>query len=317
MFHSRSLTDLNELNLEHNELSFVSPKHFADLQNLHILHLGHNQFTKFESGLFTSNPIKHLNLDGNYIKTLPNDFLAGNISISLKVIILKGNMLKEVPQCVFEKNEFQTFLPKLTILDLSKNNITELSVDLFHSTSSSVLKIIDLSFNKLKTLQKDIFYSSALSRLKFLYVSHNRITYLQEKLFYSPYLKNIEIIDFSHNKIQDVPEKLFHSPYLQKLCVLDLSFNQINFIPSKFLKNQALKRLIRISLNNNNLTSVPDDMLPVTVPQLCDFNLANNKISSIGELLPVALKNMKRQRHSIFYLNDYWNICKLDLSNNS
>ena len=214
-------------------------------------------------------------------------------------------MLKEIPPIPRE----------LEVLLLGKNDIKELPSDVFKSTNRSMLKYIDLSFNIFETLPKYILYSSALSKLEFLSFSHNKITYLQEEFFYSPYLQNLEKIDFSHNKIKDLPDELFHSPYLQNLRELNLSFNQIHSIPAKFLKHHALKNLVRVSLNNNNITSVMEDMFPAKLPNLCDINLANNKISSIGEILPKILQYMKHhfgcvRRHPCI-------LCKLDFSNNS
>ena len=331
------LTELGELYLQHNELSYLKPEHFANLLNLHALFLSYNKFTTFEAGLFIPNPIKYLYLDGNYIEILPDDFLAGNISITLKRLVINSNKLKGIPGCISKKSAFQAFFPELEWLSLGKNNIRELPTDWFNSTNWSFLKYLDLSFNHLETLPRHMFYSSSLSKLELLQFSHNKISLLSEKLFNHSYLQNLqeinfshnnitnlaenlfnsqtlqnlEKINFSHNHISDLPEKLFHSQYLQNLNIIDLSYNQINSLPSTFLKNQALENVKSISLNNNNIKYVTVDMLPIKVPNLCHLNLANNKISSIGELLPKVLQN-KKQRGFVFSQQ-----CKLDLSKNS
>ena len=311
LFNSAALTDLEELNLGYNELNYVSPKHFAYLLNLSILYLDYNKFTTFEAGLFISNPLRYLRLDGNYIETLPDHFLAGNISITLKILMVNSNKVKEIPHCLLKTSAFEAFFPEIEVLSLGKNNIKELPKDWLNSTNWSFLRNLDLSFNQLETLPEEIFNSSYLRNLEKIDFSHNNITYLSEKLFQSPILQNLEEINFSHNNISYLPSKLFHSVSLQNLFVIDLSYNQINSLPPTFLKNQALENLIRISLNNNHIQSVSVDMLPVKLLNLCHFNLANNNISSIGEILPKVLRIMKHARGVLRKL------CKLDLSNNS
>ena len=119
--------------------------------------------------------------------------------------------------------------------------------------------------------------------------SHNRITYLPKEFLHSPYLKNLQEIDLSHNKITDLPDDFFHSPHLQNLETIDISFNQISYIPSGFLNHQALENITSVYLNNNNLEYLTEDMLPVKLLRLCDLNLANNKLSSIGEIISKVL----------------------------
>ena len=259
LFNSTALTDLKELNLRYNDLSLLSPKHFAYLLNLQTLYLDYNKFTTFKAGLFVSNPIKSLTLDGNFLEILPEAFLAGNISITLKTFNIYNNKLKGIPHCISKTSGFQAFLPELELLSLGKNNIRELPIGWFNSTNWSFLQYLDLSFNKLKTL----------------------------------------------------PGKLFHTPYLQNLKVINLGFNQINSLSSGFLKNQALENLTKVYLNNNNLQSVTEDMLPVKLLRLLDLNLANNKLSSIGDIISKVLI-----RDILEDVNGFRRYCTLNLSYN-
>ena len=326
LFNSTALCDVEQLDLGDNELSFLSPKHFAYLQNLHILYLGNNKFTTFQPGLFASNSISSLYLDKNYIEKLPEDFLSGTVSLTLTRLSLSDNKLRQIPYF---------YLPKLSVLNLRENFIGELPAGLFNSTDWSVLENIFLSSNQIKTLPMyfsyspalskinsfefghnnievlpdEIFYSPYLQNLVFINFSHNNITHLSEKLFHSPFLGNLSYVDFSHNKIADLPMELFHSPYLEDLLEIDLSFNQISSIPSMFLNNKALEKLERISLNNNNIKSVTEDMLPTKLLGLCYLNLANNKISSIGKMIQKVMWNMDLRHEESFE-------CGLDISHN-
>ena len=300
LFNAAALRNLKELDLKHNQLSYLSPKHFVYLQHLQILNLSCNRFRKLTAGLFTSNPIHQLHLAGNNIEILPEKFLEGNVALTLKLFNLHGNRLRKIP--LF-------FLPKLKNLYLGTNNIRELPTGLFNSTNWSLLDTICLSSNQIKTLPEDLFYSPAVSRLKLFKLSHNQITVLSDEFFYSPYLQNLEIIDFSHNNITHLSDKLFHSPFLQNLQDIDLSYNQINLIPSKFLTTKALENLKLISLANNNIKSFSGEMLPPQLLRLCYLNLANNKISSIYQMVHKVMLSMESPGLESLK-------CRLDVSHN-
>ena len=289
IFNSTALTHLKKLNLEDNKLSYLSSKQFVFLQNLQTLYLSYNRFRTFKQALFPSVPINELRLDGNYIEILPDYFFSGKVSLTLETLTLCANMLREIPHCIFKTNTFNDILPELKVVSFCANNIRELPNELFTSLNFSLLVSIDFSFNNLETLPKYFVYSSALSRLNFLTFSHNRITYLPKEFLHSPYLKNLQEIDLSHNKITDLPDDFFHSPHLQNLETINISFNQISYIPSGFLNHQALENVTSVYLNNNNLEYVTEDMLPVKLLRLCDLNLANNKLSSIGEIISKVL----------------------------
>ena len=306
LFDFKSLTDLEQLYLQDNELSYLEPKQFKHLQNLKLLDLSNNRFKTLLPGLFTSVSINDLNLEENEIYKLPDDFLAGNISSSLKELRLGGNKLTQVPHF---------YLPQLQFLDLDYNNVAELPTGLFNSTHS--LTDIVLSYNSLNTLPEYFFYSQASPKLQKVIFSSNNIADLPDKLFNSSYLQNLSVIDFSHNNIADLPDKLFNSsylqnlsvidfshnnivnlsdklfqsPYLQNLKIIDLSYNQIVSIPFNFLKNKALQYLEFIHLNDNNIKSITEEMLPIKMLRLTFLNLANNKISSIGKIIRKVLGN--------------------------
>ena len=250
LFQVSALILLEYLDLDHNELSYLSPKLFAYLPNLYYLDLSFNKFTNFQPGLFSSNPLNYLDLSGNNLELLPDEFLAGNVSLTLTNLHLKRNKFREMPQCVL-------FLEKLTK--------------------------IDLSFNHFETLPKYVFHNPVFSNLKSLILSHNNITVL--------------------------PIEIFHSLYLINLREIDLSYNQIYSVPSGFLKNKALKNLERLFLNNNNIYSFTEDMLPNQLVCFCELDLANNKISSMGDIVLKVLGNMSDCPDKYFR-------CILNLSNN-
>ena len=215
---------------------------------------------------------------------LPDDFLVGNVSLTLRSLYLKNNKLTDILQCLLQ-TKVPGAISELEILDLSYSNIKELPAELFNSSNWSNLREIDLSLNKFETLPNFIFYSPILINLRTFNFSHNKLTFLHDKLFHSPYLQNLREIDFSHNHITSVPSRL--------------------------LSNQALENVEKIHLNNNNIKAVSKSILPSKSYHLCVFNLANNNISSLDKTIPKVLRNMNLQAG---YKYDE---CKLDVSNNS
>ena len=76
------------------------------------------------------------------------------------------------------------------------------------------------------------------------------------------------------------------------------------------MKSTILENLEKVYLNNNNIKSVPDDMLPNKLCRLCELNLAENKISSMGEM-PAKVLGFMDQRIG------FTPSCNLNLSKNS
>ena len=307
LFHSETLINLENLYLDHNQISYLSPKLFIHLPVLQRLTLGYNEMKTLESGMFLSNPVTFLELSFNNIELLPYKLFAGNVSFTLKHLNLKRNKLRDVPQCLFQPNTdaSEGLYPQLQVLDLGYNNIKELPTNLFNSTNWSFLRKFDVQNNSISSLHPSLFHSTFLIKLTEIDFSYNRLETLPKYFFQNPALANLGSVKFNDNKIKFLPEQLFHSPYLKNLREINLGYNQISFIPPKIFQNAALEYLKLIHLSNNNISSVSEEMFPKKLHGVCKLNLAYNKISSMGDLLPKILKNMPEK-----------SFCNLDISNN-
>ena len=308
LFHPATLINLKFLNLNRNRITYLSPKLFIHLPALQHLELGYNKLKTFEPGLFISNPIWLLELSGNNIELLPNNFFVGNISFSLRDLKLNMNKLRYIPGCLFQPNKdaSKIVFPQLQVLDLGNNNLPELP-NLFNLTNWSFLRIFDVRNNSISSIHPSIFHSMFLQNLTEIDVSYNRLVTLPQNLFHNPALANLRSLKLAENKIMFLPDELFHSPYLINLRKIDLAYNQIGKIPSNCFQNEALKNLEFIYLNSNNITSVTEEMFPRKLHGICMLNLANNKISSMGDLAPNILQNM---------IDKLGYFCKLDASYN-
>ena len=235
-----------------NQLSFVSQKQFVNLKHLETLDLSNNKFTTFKPGLFTSNPIKLMFLGKNNIEILPDAFLAGNVSLTLRKLYLANNRLREIPHCIFQQKKPPRMFPKLEGLYLGENRIKELPSDLFNSTNWSLLKTLDLHRNSISNLHPSIFHSIFLAKLKSIDLSYNKVETFPTYFFHNPVFTCLTSLKLSHNKITFLANEFFLSPYLKNLSDIDLSYNQVSSIPSNFFKYQV-QNLRQVYLNNNNL----------------------------------------------------------------
>lgn len=133
-------------------------------------------------------------------------------------------------------------LSKLTILDLSGNNISQVPESI---SSLVLLKELNLSKNKLTGLQPTFFTSVAHS-LCLLDLSYNQL----EMIPYS--LQNFKFmvtLNLASNKLKRLPVTLDKLKYLKKL---DLAGNQqLNVLPGTFMN----LRLDHLSLSSTTLTS--------------------------------------------------------------
>lgn len=137
---------------------------FSSLSNLTELH--------FVSSLLTTqaielpNKLKTINLSINNLNTLKEDFLH-NLT-QLQTFIVSNNKIKLLPKHVFSQNP-------LRVLDLSKNQISDLPVELFANLTS----------------------------LRELYLQENAIESLELGLLTN--LVNLTILNLKFNNIQTMP----------------------------------------------------------------------------------------------------------------
>lgn len=163
---------LQEINLDNNEIEYLSPTIFNGLSNLSNLQLNGNK-------------LKYLRL--KLLQNLPN----------LEHVGLSHNALGVLWPAVF------IGLPKLASLNLGNNALVELSNNTFDSLTS--LTELDLSNNNIQILDERIF--NKMTNLKSLNVSGNKLRALPAASFEN--LTNLNILNLANNNLTSVQANPF------------------------------------------------------------------------------------------------------------
>lgn len=127
----------------------LEPEVFAELDDLHVLHVYDNNLSILDSP--------------NMFKSLRN----------LKEIKLFNNKLTEIDARIFNG------LVNLTIIDLSRNQLKSIDEKLLNGLTN--LRVINLSRNKLESIGDDLF--RGLTSLTHIYLNNNQLRYLNYKIF--------------------------------------------------------------------------------------------------------------------------------------
>lgn len=184
-----------------------------------------------------------------------------------------------------------TFLNQLKHLDLSNNELTNLTWQMFDRLLE--LRALNLSYNSIgnEHIQYKLFHHG-FKQLQYLDLSNNKImSIVYEKpldpdsespstvknadgLFAN--MPNLHELYLSHNQIIDLPRNAFTA--LPKLHILNLANNQLSIIP--FQVFQTVNSLQHLDLSSNRLVTFLDNFF-LKNEALTALNLRNNSIDKI------------------------------------
>lgn len=270
------------VDLSKNQMGSSVPIHIAkalaSYENLKKLNLSSNQLEKLNDSL-TNKKVESLNLTQNRFNEFPDQLIVK--FPSLEIISLDCNFLKVLSKlqseliitlsislnCIQSIETATLSLPKLTTLDLSKNQIKVIP-DNF-SKSFPALTSIDLSDNLITELPEvnsetsDNFVFP--QTLKQINLTHNFLVNIPKSILCLP---NLTELVLAENKITNLPD---FQPSIKKI---DVSSNQIESI-----SKQSLKFLVDILLADNKLTELPEGL---EMEQAETFTADRNQIKEIN-----------------------------------
>lgn len=221
--------DANKLDIGFQRLKIFSIKQYHGLTSLKILIADNNHFT-----------------------TLPSPSVLAN----LQELHCSHNNLKSIP-----------FYPNLTLLNVSRNKITNLND--YHN---SILKYLDCSFNR------GIDFRIHLPQCKRLFVNDTDLHELNVRRF-----PTLEFLDCSNNSLKQIDSTatlLELSAQHNKFTSLPTFPNlRVLMIDNNFLTNvMTYPHLTILSASKNNLTKISSQ------PLLTKISASHNRIAELGSM---------------------------------
>ncbi|GCB69084.1 hypothetical protein scyTo_0008327 [Scyliorhinus torazame] len=155
-------------------------------------------------------------------------------------------------------------------LDLSKNRLSEIPLELCHFVS---LEMLNLYHNCIKVIPDSIINLQTLTNLN---LSRNQLSTLPLCLCTLP----LKVLIASNNKLVSLPEDIGQ---LKCLMELDVSCNEITALPQQIGQLQSLREL---NIRRNYLQILPEELADLPLVKL---NFSCNKVVSI----PICYRNMR------------------------
>ena len=286
------------LNLGHNMISKIHPLQFQNVTNLLRLYINYNKISKFHPLQFHNlNKLVHLFLDHNNISDIPPNFFPERI-IDLD---LSYNKISKIPHA-FMKN-----MSGLKNLYLQNNRISEIHPFLFQ------IVWLDISHNEIT----EISLNQSLNELKFLNLGYNNL--VKFTLASTAKFRLLKYLSLSNNKLRVLEYTMFK--HMLSLRVLDLSSNHIKMINSVSLVNHSIAPIELIDLRQNNIFVlspetfsefynatiwVDDEATCCFITINCTAVFPRSQFLTCGRLLPNML-----QRASIWILGLFALMCNL------
>ena len=276
------LSSLNELFLNRNQLTRLSPEMFDGLNSLGTLDAGENRLISVQQGAF---------------RGLTN----------LRRLRLSGNLLS-----AFHPDAFQT-LAQLTYLGLSNNPLRSLESGMFDGLGS--LEELYLQGTLLEILPENLF-SNALVNLYRLDLRNNRLATIPSSAFLR--LSRLEDLLLGQNFLTEIDQNWFTD--LGSVGVLDLSGNGLSTLDMGVFSD--LIYLTILDLRGNDFRSLQPGIFsgyPMAILHLGDNQLTtleSGAFDGLSELSRLYLQNNRLKMLEPNAFNGLSNVSRLDLSGN-
>ena len=252
-----SLSQLETLNLSHNQLSIIDNTLFSSLSNLKNLNLSHNQLSIIDNTLFSSlSELEELDLSHNQLSIIDNTIFSS--LLQLETLNLSHNQLS-----IIYKNGFSSLF-NLINLNLSDNQLT------------------NILFTKLDTVEK-----FKLINLKILNLNNNKIiindfnTYCKILLSNLPNLIDLQIEDPQLlNRFNDELVKIQDKRQQKKKYISHIDTNNCNICINKLDScNEIRKDFINNCLPFFNLHNSGINILNYDRSSYIYYDITNSKTS--------------------------------------
>ncbi|XP_030643416.1 nyctalopin, partial [Chanos chanos] len=235
-----TLPSLKSLSLDHNNISFITPGAFKGLPNLVELKMAHNEYIRYlHTRTFTSlKRLVRLDLSDCNLFSMPDRIFIEQTA--LKELLCFQNNFRRVPGAI-------RGMENLTHVYLERNRIEAVAYNSLLGLTS--LKYLNLQENRINVIHDEAFKD--LQQLENFYLNDNLLAELPKQAFKG--LSRLKMLNLGGNLLTNVSKTWFSD--LVELEVLYLDRNQLCFIEEGAFEN--LTSLITLHLNSNNLTALP------------------------------------------------------------
>lgn len=249
-FPSLRNIDLSDSNMQSLDTNTSITQYMPHLRTVHLERNGIKTLSFYNLG----------SMEALYLDENPLNELWIDPTNTLKELFLSG--------CSFER---PITLPtkSLVILDLSKNQLSEINTMFQYSQQ---LEILDLSNNKLNAFPA----LNSLYNLRKLSLAHNFIDRITNTIM----LKSLKTLSLRGNQISVISEKAFWE--LGELEELDLSGNELETLPSNWYADWSVRMhpLLYLNLKSNKFTKI-EDMSITQCYNLQELHIKGNYINEI------------------------------------
>ncbi|XP_041114989.1 nyctalopin-like [Polyodon spathula] len=235
-----TLPSLHYLSLDHNNISFITPGAFKGLPNLVELKMAHNEYIRYlHTRTFTAlKRLVKLDLSNSNLFNMPDRIFLEQVA--LRELLLFQNNFRRIPGAI-------RGMENLTHVYLERNRIEAVAYNSLQGLSN--LKYVNLQENHINVIHDQAFQDCR--RIEYFYLNDNLLSDLPRHSFKG--LRRMKMLNLGGNLFTNVSNTWFSD--LTELEVLYLDRNQLTFIEEGAFEN--LSSLISLHLNSNNLTSLP------------------------------------------------------------
>ncbi|XP_058791389.1 chaoptin-like [Phymastichus coffea] len=259
------------VSLVNNRISTIDKDALNGLEELRFLHLEFNKLTSlnFEAFATSGGPEFLLNVSYNSISSLNSSISIINITR----LDLSFNNISYLSVDVFVNT------PHLKTINLESNHMTAIEPGTFALADLNTLILRD---NKIESLRKQSF--NGLTSLQQLDLSGNMLAQLTNEQFRN--LRNLRALNLSHNRLRSLTRDVFTGTRLE---ILDLSRNKFTVVPSAPFLDVGYT-LRSIDLSENFIDHLDATSFPTS--QLTSLNLAHNRVQILPDNSFVSLAKL-------------------------
>jgi len=268
------MRDLKTVNLQDNRLDKISPQHFRNDYNPELVNitLGFNQIGSVDKNTFKDlNYLRVIDMADNKVKSIAKGAFM-NME-NLETIYLEDNLIDSISNEAFHN------LPKLSTLNLAYNALTRMSFDWLDQVGTLSAIKLDVSHNEISQLSANRSGWASYSSVRSLDLGYNKINFISRNYF-EPIRSSLTHLVLSYNQLTNISRDIYSE--MEHLHWLDFSNNRINLVDSDaFINTKSLQVLL---LDHNEISEIYQDML-IQSPSLQYVSLAHNRLRFLPDTL--------------------------------